>query len=187
MKRLNVTMICQAVYNSSILVPDEMSLSEAIAYAATKKDEIPLGTLEYIPDSDELDEDNCDFNNDTVEDAEPEFNATYTTIWDDCFQKDTRVYVDENNQITKWDVIDTSMDDQLEVLNEEYVTMDDTGERIPACNKKDMTENDMPEIELSDSQIQRLVEMFDDAYDANVCDNDRWEHVIREYLEQINA
>lgn len=48
-------------------------------------------------------------------------------------------------------------------------------------------ENDMPEIELSDSQTQRLVEMFDDAYDANVCDNDRWEHVIREYLEQINA
>lgn len=48
-------------------------------------------------------------------------------------------------------------------------------------------ENDMKEIELSDSQIQRLVEMFDDAYDANVCDNDRWEHVIREYLEQINA
>lgn len=48
-------------------------------------------------------------------------------------------------------------------------------------------ENDMKEIELSDSQIQRLVEMFDDAYDANVCDNDRWKHVIREYLEQINA
>lgn len=48
-------------------------------------------------------------------------------------------------------------------------------------------ENDMEEIELSDSQIQRLVEMFDDAYDANICDNDRWEHVIREYLEQINA
>lgn len=48
-------------------------------------------------------------------------------------------------------------------------------------------ENDMEEIELSDSQIQKLVEMFDDAYDANVCDNDRWEHVIREYLEQINA
>lgn len=48
-------------------------------------------------------------------------------------------------------------------------------------------ENDMEKIELSDSQIQRLVEMFDDAYDANVCDNDRWEHVIREYLEQVNA
>lgn len=142
MKRLNVTMICQAVYNSSILVPDEMSLTEAIAYAATKKDEIPLGALEYIPDSDELDEENCDFDDDTAEDTEPEFNATYTTIWDDCFQKDTRVYVDENNQITKWDVIDTSMDDQLEVLNEEYVTMDDTGERIPACNKRDMTKND---------------------------------------------
>ena len=47
--------------------------------------------------------------------------------------------------------------------------------------------NDMPEIELSDNQIQRLVKMFDDAYDANVCDNDRWEHVIREYLEEINA
>ena len=120
----------------SILVPDEMSLSEAIAYAAAKKDEIPLGTLEYIPDSDELDEDNCDFDDDTTKSTEPEFNATYTTIWDDCFQKDTRVYVDENNRITKWDAIDTSMDDQLEILNEEYVTMDDTGKQIPACNEK---------------------------------------------------
>jgi hypothetical protein len=61
MKKLNVTATCMAVYNSSIEVPDEMNLEEAIEYAKEHINEIPLGEMEYISDSDELDEENCDF------------------------------------------------------------------------------------------------------------------------------
>lgn len=61
MKKLNVTVQCMAVYNSSIEVPDDMILEEAIDYARYHLDEIPCGELKYISDSDELDEENCDF------------------------------------------------------------------------------------------------------------------------------
>ena len=63
MKRLNVTVQCMAVYNSSIEVPDDMTKEEAIKYANQHLDEIPCGELEYVSDSDELDEENCDFDN----------------------------------------------------------------------------------------------------------------------------
>lgn len=61
MKKLNVTVQCMAVYNSSIEVPDNMTLEESIEYAKEHLAEIPCGELEYIADSDELDEENCDF------------------------------------------------------------------------------------------------------------------------------
>ena len=61
MKRLNVTVTCMAVYCSGIDVPDEMNLEEAIEYAKKHIDEIPIGELEWISDSDEIDEENCDF------------------------------------------------------------------------------------------------------------------------------
>lgn len=61
MKRLNVTVQCMAVYCSSIDVPDDLSFDEAIEYAKKHIDEIPCGELEYISDSDVLDEENCDF------------------------------------------------------------------------------------------------------------------------------
>lgn len=60
-KRLNVTINCQAVYNSAIQVPADMSLDEAIAYTKEHLQDIPLTTLEYVKFSDELDEDNCSF------------------------------------------------------------------------------------------------------------------------------
>lgn len=61
MKRLNVTIQCLAVYNSAIDVPDDMTIEEAIEYAKARLAEIPLGRLEYVSDSDTLDEDNCSF------------------------------------------------------------------------------------------------------------------------------
>lgn len=61
MKKLNVTVQCEAVYDSSIEVPDNMSIEEAIEYAKKYINEIPLGELEYISDSDELDEESCEF------------------------------------------------------------------------------------------------------------------------------
>ena len=61
MKRLNVTCTCLAAYNSSIKVPDDMTLVDAIEYAMAHVNEIPTGELTYISDSDEIDEENCDF------------------------------------------------------------------------------------------------------------------------------
>lgn len=61
MKILNVTCFCTAVYNSSIEVPDDMTREEALQYAKDNLNKIPIGELEYILDSDKLDEDNCDF------------------------------------------------------------------------------------------------------------------------------
>lgn len=65
MKTLNVTVTCQAYYNSHIEVPDHMTFDEAIEYAKEHIDDIPIiGSLEYIPCSDELDIENCDLEED---------------------------------------------------------------------------------------------------------------------------
>ena len=64
MKRLNVTVTCMAVYNSGIDVPDEMILEEAIEYAKEHINEIPIGELAWIPAPDEIDEENCHFEED---------------------------------------------------------------------------------------------------------------------------
>lgn len=61
MKTLNVTVTCMAVYCSSIKVPDELTLEEAIEYAKEHINEIPIGELEWLSDSDEIDEENCEF------------------------------------------------------------------------------------------------------------------------------
>ena len=61
MKKFNVTCTCLAVYSSHIMVPDELTFEEAIKYAKEHINEINIGELEYISDSYELDEENCDF------------------------------------------------------------------------------------------------------------------------------
>lgn len=73
MKRLNVTVQCMAVYNSSIEVPDDMTLEEAIEYANEHLDKIPCNKLEYVPDSDILDEENCDFDEEDYSSESNEF------------------------------------------------------------------------------------------------------------------
>lgn len=61
MKKLNVKVWCTCGYNSSIEVPDDMTLDEAIEYAKDHLSDIPLGELTYIPESDELNEEMCEF------------------------------------------------------------------------------------------------------------------------------
>ena len=60
-KTLNVSILCQAYYNSSIEASDNLSREEALDYAREHLSDIPLGDLEYVTDSDQLDEENCDF------------------------------------------------------------------------------------------------------------------------------
>lgn len=64
MKVFNVTICCTACYNGSIEVPESYSREEALEYARDLLPDIPLGELEYIPNSDELDDENCDFEED---------------------------------------------------------------------------------------------------------------------------
>ena len=62
MKRLDITVNCMAVYNSFIDVPDDMTIEEAIEYAKEHLSDVPIPKgLEWVPDSDVLDEDNCQF------------------------------------------------------------------------------------------------------------------------------
>ena len=62
MKTLNVTILCQAYYTSHIEVPDELTFEEALEYAKEHMDDISIeSSLEYVPFSDELDVENCDF------------------------------------------------------------------------------------------------------------------------------
>lgn len=61
-KKLNVVCTCMSYYTSSIEVPADYTLEQAIAYAKEHIDEIPIESdLEYIGDSDELDEEHCEF------------------------------------------------------------------------------------------------------------------------------
>lgn len=62
MKPFNVTLIFSKVGTSTILVPKNLTLQEAIQYAKEHIREIPLPIeSEYISDSDIIDEGNCDF------------------------------------------------------------------------------------------------------------------------------
>lgn len=60
MKYLDGTVICLASYHGRLPLPEDVhTLAEGVAYAKKHLDEIPLGELEYIMDSDGLDEENC--------------------------------------------------------------------------------------------------------------------------------
>jgi hypothetical protein len=56
MVTLSVRVWCQASYLSSIKVPANLSKEEALDYVKEHMYRIPLGKLEYLPDSDEIDE-----------------------------------------------------------------------------------------------------------------------------------
>jgi len=94
MKKLNVTIICKACYNGVIEVPDGMTLEEAIEFAKQNLDTIPLGELEYIPCSDELDEENCDFEDD---DDEPE--NQFVVRFDEDGQNMDEFFKNENDAV----------------------------------------------------------------------------------------
>lgn len=60
MKNLHVRVWCQACYDSIIPVPAHMTKEEAFAYAKEHIEDIPMTSLEYLPDSDELDDADLD-------------------------------------------------------------------------------------------------------------------------------
>lgn len=61
-KKLNVVCTCMAYYTSSIEVPANYTLEQAITYAREHINEIPVASsLGYIGDSDEVAEEHCKF------------------------------------------------------------------------------------------------------------------------------
>ena len=61
-KRLDATCTCMAYYTSSIEVPANYTLEQAITYAREHINEIPVASsLGYIGDSDEVAEEHCKF------------------------------------------------------------------------------------------------------------------------------
>lgn len=61
-KTFYLTVCCNAYYNSSVEVPDHFTREEALEYAKTHLEDVPIADgLEYVSGSDTLDEDNCDF------------------------------------------------------------------------------------------------------------------------------
>lgn len=61
-KKLNVVCTCMACYTSSIEVPADYTLEQAITYAREHIDEIPVASdLEYIGGGDEVAEEHCEF------------------------------------------------------------------------------------------------------------------------------
>lgn len=99
---LYCSIICNASYDGKLLLPERIkTFSEAVAYAKEHLDEIPLGTLEYISDSDVLDEDNCEL--ETIEPEELEAgNTEGNFVEENC--------VKENNGVTLrehwWEIIE---------------------------------------------------------------------------------
>lgn len=61
-KKLIASCTCTVAYTGAIDVPEDYTLEQAIGYAREHIDEIPIeSNLEYIGDTDELDEENCSF------------------------------------------------------------------------------------------------------------------------------
>lgn len=55
-KILHCRIYAEVYYDSEIEVDDNLSLEEAVDYAKKHINEIPISTLEYIPDSDTIDD-----------------------------------------------------------------------------------------------------------------------------------
>lgn len=101
-KTLNVTCSCMATYNSSIEVPADMSLEDAIEYAKEHIDEIDIDTpLEYVGDSDSIDEDNCEFSESDCNDNEDNKIKPITTV-DPIATVDELIDAIESNNDLEW-------------------------------------------------------------------------------------
>lgn len=107
MKKFNVTINCKAVYTSQIEVPDNATFADAIQIAKANIKDIPLGILEHIPESDRIDEYNCDF--------EEEYNET------DC-EDDEILSPEKENIINLWNEFDIEMQNRgykIAIMDEE--------------------------------------------------------------------
>lgn len=67
MKKFHVGVVCEAMYYSVIEVPDKYTYEQAVQYVQEHIDEIPVTTLNWISDSDQVDAESCWFEDDGKE------------------------------------------------------------------------------------------------------------------------
>ena len=103
-KKFNVTIQCMAVYTATIEVDDDASYEEALEEARMNLSEIPLGELEYVQDSDILDEENCYF-----EDDENDDDFSEKDCGDNSKQNTNCTDEYEDNFVSVWDYFDNRM------------------------------------------------------------------------------
>lgn len=96
-KTLNVNCTCMATYNSSIEVPADLSLKDAIEYAKEHIDRINVTELEYVYDSDSINEESCSFDEDEVLDYKDKEIKSIATV-------DELIKAIEDNPDLDWDV-----------------------------------------------------------------------------------
>lgn len=94
-KTLNVTCSCMATYSSSIEVPVNMSLKDAIEYAKEHIDRINVTELEYVYDSDSINEEGCSFDENEVLDYKDKEIKPIATV-------DELIDAIESNDDLKW-------------------------------------------------------------------------------------
>nr|WP_278416721.1 hypothetical protein [Mediterraneibacter faecis] len=60
-QKLSCSILCNAYYHGELLLPEAIkTFPEALEYAKDHLDEIPLGEMNYIENSDVLDQENCE-------------------------------------------------------------------------------------------------------------------------------
>lgn len=94
-KTLNVTCNCMATYSSSIEVPVDMSLEDAIEYAKEHIDRINVTELEYVYGSDSISEESCSFDENEVLDYKDKEIKPIATV-------DELIDAIESNDDLKW-------------------------------------------------------------------------------------
>lgn len=94
-KTLNVTCNCMATYISSIEVPVDMSLEDAIEYAKEHIDRINVTELEYVYGSDSISEESCSFDENEVLDYKDKEIKPIATV-------DELIDAIESNDDLKW-------------------------------------------------------------------------------------
>lgn len=131
-KTFDITCVCKASYKSHIQVPAHFTKEQAMRYAKEHLDNISIESeLEFVNDTGELVEEGCCFVNGQKEGDNMIKDAEYTSVWDGGIEITTSCKV--NTKTKEVFGIGTVNVDGLDVLDEEYVTID--GKSHPVSEK----------------------------------------------------
>ena len=99
MKILKVALQCLATHTAYIKVKDNCSLEDAIEVAKTQIDHMPAENLQYVADSDQICEEECEFI--TVQDSDiqrqVDYNKFCRNAWKERVIEDIRRFLEEHN------------------------------------------------------------------------------------------
>lgn len=99
-KQLNVSVICKCYYNSTIMVPANLTEEEAIEYAKKHLNTIEVTELEYIDNTEVLDGECCELAGITEEEILPmgtkvkDNNGNYIGVIDGDDREDCEIAAD---------------------------------------------------------------------------------------------